>query len=232
MKTAIIYALCEPGTRTIRYIGMTTKGVAHRLRQHGRTSAKLKNHLGNWLRSLRGISPAIVPLSEVSIECWAGEEIRYIKAARCLGFDLVNSTDGGDGFLNLSEQANHKRRLALRGRKFSLEHRENMRLAGKTKVFSDEHRRRLCEALGGDKNPNAGKIGPESGRWGQKNKSATSSFRGVFWCARDKRWRARLRVEKKHVYVGQFLTELEAARAYDAAAKQQFGALAKLNFQE
>lgn len=25
MKTAIIYALCEPGTRTVRYIGMTTK---------------------------------------------------------------------------------------------------------------------------------------------------------------------------------------------------------------
>ena len=231
MKTAIIYALCEPGTRTVRYIGMTTKGVAHRLRQHGRTSVKLKNHLGNWLRSLLGVPPSIISLSEVSVECWAEEEIRYIRAARCLGFDLVNSTDGGDGFLNLSEPSNHKRRLALQGRKFSKEHREKMSRAGKIKVFSAEHRRRLCEAQGGDKNPNAGKIGPKSGRWGQKNQGSSSSFRGVFWCAGDSRWRARLRVDKKHVYVGQFLTELDAALAYDAAAKQHFGALAKLNFQ-
>lgn len=42
-------------------------------------------------------------------------------------------------------------------------------------------------------------------------------------------WRARIRVNGKYVEVGRFATDIEAARAYDAAARKHFGEFARLN---
>lgn len=92
-----IYALCEPGTRTIRYIGKTDN-LKRRFSAHIFESSKTKTHLGNWLRSLAGEKPVLVVLHEVTkIECWAEEERRYISCARAMGMKLVNGTDGGEG---------------------------------------------------------------------------------------------------------------------------------------
>lgn len=115
MKTVFIYALCEPGTRTVRYIGLTGN-IEIRLRQHLRISSKKKNHLGFWLRGIlsRGAVPIMVSLSEVSANEGASKEIKYIRAARSsLGMDLVNSTDGGDGGA-LSQESRDKITAALR----------------------------------------------------------------------------------------------------------------------
>lgn len=96
MDSTFIYALCEPGTRTIRYIGKTD-AIDRRLKQHLQTSVRAKTHLGNWLRSLSA-KPVLVSLHEVAEnECWSEEERRYISCARALGIDLVNTTGGGEG---------------------------------------------------------------------------------------------------------------------------------------
>jgi hypothetical protein len=62
----------------------------------------------------------------------------------------------------------------------------------------------------------------------------TSKYKGV-WFARKQAhtarpWRAHIRIAGKPTYLGSFATDLEAAKAYDAAALEHHGAFARLNF--
>lgn len=57
-----------------------------------------------------------------------------------------------------------------------------------------------------------------------------AGFKGVSRDWTTGRWRAELHANKRHVFLGRFGTAEEAARAYDAAARQLQGAFARLNF--
>lgn len=58
----------------------------------------------------------------------------------------------------------------------------------------------------------------------------SSRYKGVSWYKASNAWRARLRVNKTLMYLGSFASELEAAYAYDAAAREAFGEFACTNF--
>ena len=61
---------------------------------------------------------------------------------------------------------------------------------------------------------------PCDGRTKVKSSKFTSRYRGVFFYVRAGAWRANIQTpEKKQKYLGQFYSEEDAARAYDAAAK-------------
>ena len=59
--------------------------------------------------------------------------------------------------------------------------------------------------------------------------SKTSVFKGVSLCNKKRRWRASITYKNKHKFLGYFDIEIDAAKAYNEAAKEYFGEFAYLN---
>lgn len=57
----------------------------------------------------------------------------------------------------------------------------------------------------------------------------SSAYKGVSWDKRHQKWAAQIMLNGKQKCIGRFLSELEAANAYDAAAIEMFGAFARIN---
>lgn len=57
----------------------------------------------------------------------------------------------------------------------------------------------------------------------------TSQFRGVSWSKRAKKWQATLMKNRRQIYGGVYLSEEEAALAYNRLAVEHFGPVAQLN---
>ncbi len=62
------------------------------------------------------------------------------------------------------------------------------------------------------------------------NRNAASKYKGVSWAQSCRKWFARIRPNRKTIYLGLFTDEIEAALAYDRKAKELFGEFAYLNF--
>lgn len=58
----------------------------------------------------------------------------------------------------------------------------------------------------------------------------TSKYNGVSLFKRDNIWTSFIKFEHKHIYIGRFVNEEDAAKAYDLKAKELFGEFANLNF--
>jgi DUF4097 and DUF4098 domain-containing protein YvlB len=62
-----------------------------------------------------------------------------------------------------------------------------------------------------------------------KKRGASSIYKGVHWNSRDKRWIVKIKTNEKQVCVGRYKLEVEAAIAYNNAAKKIYGEFARLN---
>lgn len=90
-----IYALIDPLTDEIRYIGYTSKSLEKRLKSHIYDCNRTKSHKTNWIRSLlnKGLKPIIKQLNETNeIKVCLDMEVYYIS----LYDNLTNSTSGGE----------------------------------------------------------------------------------------------------------------------------------------
>jgi hypothetical protein len=66
----------------------------------------------------------------------------------------------------------------------------------------------------------------------RKRKNTSSRFIGVTFDKQRGKWLARIIYQGKRIFLGRFDTEIEAARAYDAAVKKYHIEFARLNFPE
>jgi hypothetical protein len=83
----------------------------------------------------------------------------------------------------------------------------------------DNRRINLREATAGENNQNR-----------RQRSDNTSGFKGVHWDKRSSKWRAQVNANGKAHRLGHYLTAAEAARAYDAAARELHGEFATVNF--
>ena len=65
---------------------------------------------------------------------------------------------------------------------------------------------------------------------GKTRRKTTSQFVGVTFVKSIGRWRAQIMLDRKNIYLSSFDSEIDAAKAYDAAAKKYHGEFARLNF--
>lgn len=88
------------------------------------------------------------------------------------------------------------------------------------------------DGLNNSRENNLRSVTTRQNRQAFKRKAAgkTSKFRGVSWRKERGKWRAHIQVYGKFVHLGTFSNEIDAARAYDAAALKYFGEFAHLNF--
>lgn len=172
--TNYIYALLDPETNEIRYIGKTDN-PSERLKNHLNEQGKW--HRINWIKSLkkRGLKPIMQIIEEVVEGTnWEEREKYWIAYYRHIGTNLTNGSDGGDCgpdctgmHLWKSEETNAKVRamliirnrtpkmrelsrktgLANRGRKHTLEEIAKMRRAstGRKWRVNDKRRKQLIE---------------------------------------------------------------------------------------
>lgn len=109
----IIYALKDPVTKEIRYIGKSASGLK-RPQEHLKPKEYNKHtHKAHWVKSLilRGLQPEIEVLLVLdSGDQLDSEEIRLIAEYRAAGAALTNATDGGEGALGrkVSEETRQK----------------------------------------------------------------------------------------------------------------------------
>ena len=70
----------------------------------------------------------------------------------------------------------------------------------------------------------------DSVRHRKKWQNTSSKYKGVYYSTENKNWVSRIGIEGRHISLGRFKTEKEAAIQYDKAAFAEFGEFAELNF--
>ena len=62
-----------------------------------------------------------------------------------------------------------------------------------------------------------------------KQKKCSSRFKGVYWNRQHQKWVSHIQSKNCYQYLGVFSNEIDAAMAYDTAARKTFGQFAKVN---
>ena len=146
----LIYALCDPQTEEIRYVGKSCSGL-HRPRRHtSPCELKAHTHKNHWVLSLveKGLRSLIRILEEFPTAYLLPEaEQKWIEDLKKSGASLTNATNGGIGMLGYcpSEETRKKLSAGKKGWKAPPETLRRMAEAARGKRWSMEARERMSE---------------------------------------------------------------------------------------
>jgi hypothetical protein len=150
--TWTIYALADPRTNKIRYVGVSAK-PSERYGGHLRACAKKHTHSAYWIKSLLslGLKPKQIVLEIVTNGQWQEAEKRHIKQQREAGANLTNLTDGGEGTWGREYTLETKAKIGSKskGRYFSPATRSKMSVShkGKTGQFHSPETKAKISAI-------------------------------------------------------------------------------------
>lgn len=100
MRPTSIYALIDPRSKAIKYVGKTLQPMQARLSTHFSYARKgLHTYCARWLKGLldAGLRPEVRILEIVENENWAERECFWISSLTLEGCTLTNLTAGGGG---------------------------------------------------------------------------------------------------------------------------------------
>jgi hypothetical protein len=257
--TRYIYALVDPRTGFIRYIGKA-KDTKRRYAGHLIPSQleSHSHHRANWLKELLrlGLKPIMEVLETVPTAEWEVAEREWIARFRNIpGYpDLTNATDGGEGVDGFTPSKEVRQRIAEshRGKTMPPGHGEKVRAAHKGRVhtaqaranmsagrkiwwknLSTEERDKITTTMRSGITDETRKKAGAANRNKPRRKDVTSKYRGVSKKSKPARnlWVAFQSINRKPKYLGSFATEEEAAHARDRFVINNFPGLnIELNF--
>jgi hypothetical protein len=148
MKPWTIYALRDPRTNGIRYVGVTTQKLAKRLSSHIRILRDTPRC--TWIREVLacGLQPSIEAMETGSGD-WQAAERSWIQRCKDDGCLLTNTTIGGTGTVGyqFTSEVRAKIAAAAKGKKYSPERVANAAAAHRAlnRKLTEEHKRKLSE---------------------------------------------------------------------------------------
>jgi group I intron endonuclease len=151
------------------------------------------------------------------------------------------SMGGSSGMLGRkhTDESRKKMSEALKGRTISEETKKNMSKSMMGHVASEETKKKMSISLSGENNPNFGHPRSEEvkekislAKFGKKMKNSSSIYMGVSFNKANSKWKVEIKYNRKYVFIGYFLNEIDAALAYNAKAIELYGENAKLNIIE
>lgn len=112
-----VYALLDPRSLYIRYVGITKNRIQDRLKGH--LSENKSNRKNNWIKQLKrnGLTPVCEEIeSGLTMEKAYEAEVFFISYFKFIGFNLTNATHGGPGFFGVKHNNNTKRKISLKNK--------------------------------------------------------------------------------------------------------------------
>lgn len=149
VRMIFIYALVDPDSKKIRYIG---KSIRPQQRLTNQMNESSNCHRSNWLQSLRanGKKPYQIILQELKDDAdWQTCEIAWIRYGRQSGWPLTNNTDGGDGVCGLPEETRKLMASVWKGRKHKPETIEKLKAARAKRVITESTKHKQRESMKG-----------------------------------------------------------------------------------
>lgn len=150
MNTTFIYALIDPETHEVRYVGKSDNPYKRFLNH---LLDKMELHKVRWIQLLlgKGLKPEWTVLEQCDKSIWQERERDWISFGKRIGWPLTNLTDGGDGG-------------SFKGRHHSEESRMKISIAGIGRRHTNEAKEKMSISQRGKHYYWSGKQGPMTGR--------------------------------------------------------------------